>query len=346
MQAYPETPAAAGGASFGSTMTRPRPSAKVPRLAVRVPSTGVPSHLGDELASHSKIGDDQDRIVLNVGGTRFETTVGVLKRFPENSLISKFLFEEKNSQMRIPDEDGSYFIDWSHETFAVLLSASRRNVAPRMPPNMESKEWFDDLRYWGISTDELDNEDALIAQSNNTDKYIRDLSLSRARTLFRFLRSYAKVGAITEVLLPRRLATPEFEKNYSEGLPSDHAPVNSFEWHEDICHKDVRRYLWEMGLKIKTNGKSRRFMSKRAKSHELLWRMLGEVMPPQVTMHVLRCEVSFKKPEEEFDENLDQELFGSSSRAARNKRARKDAVDDAPASDSDDAPVQYPDDRT
>jgi hypothetical protein len=64
-----------------------------------------------------------NRIVLNVGGQRFETSKSNLLRFP-NSYFTGLLSETAKWK---PDNDGSYFIDRSPEGFPAVLEYLRGN---------------------------------------------------------------------------------------------------------------------------------------------------------------------------------------------------------------------------
>jgi hypothetical protein len=64
-----------------------------------------------------------DRIRLNVGGARFETTLTTLCRFPESMLATMFLGSDR---INVPlDPDGFAFIDRSYECFAAVLDYYR-----------------------------------------------------------------------------------------------------------------------------------------------------------------------------------------------------------------------------
>jgi hypothetical protein len=48
-------------------------------------------------------------VVLNVGGTRFETCVSTFAAFPDSLLA--VMFSRRNSAMVRPDSHGEYFLD-------------------------------------------------------------------------------------------------------------------------------------------------------------------------------------------------------------------------------------------
>lgn len=308
---------------------RERPASKHPRSSLRVSGTPM-AHLRDVTDDT----DDTERVVFNIGGRRFETTVSTLREFPKDSYIDRFLLDKSNASMRehTKDEDGSFFIDRSHATFEALLSAARRKASPRMPDGMDVSEWIADLRFWGIVHADIDNEDVLLKHQEDTARKIRSSTLTRARTIYSLFAPYIKDGSATEMVLPRYKVAKEFVADAGE-LPQDHAPVDSFEWWKELQDVECRRCIWNMGMRIRTTGEIKRFNAKRAPRYDLLWRMMGKIAPTKKSMFVVRYEISRKKPEEEFEEDLDTELFGARapSAGAGRKPAQRPAQQQANA---------------
>jgi hypothetical protein len=52
---------------------------------------------------------EEDRVVLNIGGNRFEVSRTTLTKYP-NTLLGN-LFLSKNKHLRKPDKKGEYFFD-------------------------------------------------------------------------------------------------------------------------------------------------------------------------------------------------------------------------------------------
>ncbi|RUS16366.1 BTB/POZ protein [Endogone sp. FLAS-F59071] len=67
----------------------------------------------------------QTRIRLNVGGHRYETTLGTLRKFPE-TLLGK-LFSEDNKEPPHEDAKGEYFFDRDGEPFGIILNFYRND---------------------------------------------------------------------------------------------------------------------------------------------------------------------------------------------------------------------------
>jgi hypothetical protein len=99
--------------------------------------------------------DDNLRIILNVGGKRFETHRSTLiQAFPE-SLLSA-MFARRNKQLVKPDDDGSYFFDRSSSIFKHILDCYRNVTTPRLdePPKdsgISSQAWNAELLFWGLA---------------------------------------------------------------------------------------------------------------------------------------------------------------------------------------------------
>jgi len=71
-----------------------------------------------------------ERVVLNVGGSRFEVAVQTLQKYPNTLLGEMFLPE--NAQLRRPDAKGEYFFDRSGRLFEVVLDWYR--TGQLLPP--------------------------------------------------------------------------------------------------------------------------------------------------------------------------------------------------------------------
>lgn len=91
-----------------------------------------------------------DRVVLNVGGKRFETLIDTLRKYPSTMLGAMF---SSSFIMATPDEKGEYFFDRDPKVFQVILNFYRHGkiiVPQNMCPEMVKEE----LDFFGINTDE------------------------------------------------------------------------------------------------------------------------------------------------------------------------------------------------
>src|SRR5690554_4096210 len=64
-----------------------------------------------------------ERVVLNVGGTRFETYISTLTKYPTSLLGA--MFHERNSSILKRDEHGEYFFDRSPALFEAVINFYR-----------------------------------------------------------------------------------------------------------------------------------------------------------------------------------------------------------------------------
>jgi hypothetical protein len=75
------------------------------------------------------IGDDtplDTRIKLNVGGAHFETTLRLLRKFPDSLLGTMFSGRVGGYGLVRPDEHGEYFLDRDPMLFALILHFLRQ----------------------------------------------------------------------------------------------------------------------------------------------------------------------------------------------------------------------------
>jgi hypothetical protein len=88
-----------------------------------------------------------DRITLNVGGTRYETTRSTLCSY-KGSMLERMFGGQFNTK---PDEDGSYFIDRDGELFRHIMHVLRNGpiIAKNLPSSRESRINIE-LEYFGL----------------------------------------------------------------------------------------------------------------------------------------------------------------------------------------------------
>lgn len=282
----------------------PRPS-KRPLSSLSLPRNDPlpPPHLRQALAGDPKDLDNGERVVFNVGGTRFETTYATLKEFPEGSYVHNFLIKRAETSWchDAEDKDGSYFVDQDPAVFGVLLSAARRKVAPKKPALMDEEEWLDGLRFWGIvQHDDVRANDECAKRVVDAEKRAESIALPRAMTMHTIISPYIDIASGSVIVLPCELAHKNFERDVGS-LPADHAPVLDFVWGIELGRPSCRRCLWDLGLKVCGDFRDKRFRTGRAKKYPLLWRMLGGEYPVKKTMIVRRYYVSRRKPEDVFE---------------------------------------------
>lgn len=61
------------------------------------------------MKSNEQEEQDEERVVLNIGGNRFEVSRSTLTKYPKTLLGNMFLV--KNKHLRKPDKKGEYFFD-------------------------------------------------------------------------------------------------------------------------------------------------------------------------------------------------------------------------------------------
>eukprot|EP01102_Stenamoeba_stenopodia_P011832 TRINITY_DN365_c0_g5_i1.p1 TRINITY_DN365_c0_g5~~TRINITY_DN365_c0_g5_i1.p1 ORF type:complete len:342 (-),score=72.04 TRINITY_DN365_c0_g5_i1:77-1033(-) len=91
------------------------------------------------LLSTTPLGDW--RVILNVGGRRFETYARTFAKYPTTLLATIFL--ERNLPLLKPDEKGEYFFDRNGDAFAAILDFYRTGILvppPSIPMKILKKE--------------------------------------------------------------------------------------------------------------------------------------------------------------------------------------------------------------
>ncbi|KAI9331297.1 hypothetical protein DFJ73DRAFT_799871 [Zopfochytrium polystomum] len=87
------------------------------------------------------------RVVLNVGGRRFETFVSTLQCLPDSLLGT--MFSRRNSDLRKADGDGEFFFDRNASCFDAILDAYRIGKAI-CPPTVSERAFERECLFWGI----------------------------------------------------------------------------------------------------------------------------------------------------------------------------------------------------
>ena len=89
----------------------------------------------------------RQRVVLNVGGKRFETYPSIFK-IAEGSLLSR-MFAEENREMLHMDSNGEYFFDRSPLLFPAILDFYRTKKL-FFPPEIPWEQVKTEILFWGI----------------------------------------------------------------------------------------------------------------------------------------------------------------------------------------------------
>jgi len=105
---------------------------------------------------------DNSRVILNVGGRKFETYRETLTQCPDTLLGMLFSLSsdtQKGSsasarealpyRLPPPDTEGAYFFDRNPRHFEVILEWYRTGIIT-VPPSLPFEVLHDELRYWGV----------------------------------------------------------------------------------------------------------------------------------------------------------------------------------------------------
>eukprot|EP01116_Phalansterium_solitarium_P013532 TRINITY_DN30918_c0_g1_i1.p1 TRINITY_DN30918_c0_g1~~TRINITY_DN30918_c0_g1_i1.p1 ORF type:complete len:248 (-),score=28.36 TRINITY_DN30918_c0_g1_i1:243-986(-) len=110
----------------------------------------------ERLPQRSEEEDLNERVVLNVGGNRFEVTTATLVRYPQTLLGEMFL--PQNSHLRRPDKRGEYFFDRNPRLFEFILDFYR--TGKLIPPkDVPADKVRDELKFYGIRLRDDDDDE-------------------------------------------------------------------------------------------------------------------------------------------------------------------------------------------
>jgi hypothetical protein len=192
--------------------------------------------------SHARGPGKNGRVVLNVGGKRFETLVETLCKFPNTMLGAMF-----SSNMAVPDENGEYFFDRDPKMFEVILNFYRHGKI-LIPINRSPEMVKEELDFFGVNVEEyteglgveLKREADFIAQRKLTG-FLDDFLIPR-------LKQQAQLGHYTfEVgFVPER-----HSMNNMTNLPS--LPKNS-DFYDLFSERENRKRLTKILKALKVSS--------------------------------------------------------------------------------------------
>lgn len=111
-----------------------------------------------EKSLQSKSTTCAERVVLNVGGTRFETYISTLTKYPTSLLGA--MFHERNSSILKRDEHGEYFFDRSPALFEAVINFYRTGKM-RQVQGFSLSRITEEIDYWQLPIDALHDEEKL-----------------------------------------------------------------------------------------------------------------------------------------------------------------------------------------
>ena len=112
----------------------------------------------DQIDSQSNM----NRVVLNVGGKRFETTRSTLLQYPD-SLLGR-MFAPENEHLLERDSDGSFFFDANGECFeSIVLDTYRHGFRPLPKDDAATAERMRrEYDYWQLTNQREESEQAVV----------------------------------------------------------------------------------------------------------------------------------------------------------------------------------------
>jgi len=141
------------------------------------------------------------RIVMNVGGKKFETLLETLRKYPNTMLGAMF---SSSVAIAVPDENGEYFFDRDPKMFEVILNFYRHGKII-VPANRSAEMVKEELDFFGINVEEcneglgaeLKREADFIAQRKLTG-FIEEFLMSKMKTQAQLGHYSYEIGFVPE----------------------------------------------------------------------------------------------------------------------------------------------------
>ncbi|EFA79370.1 hypothetical protein PPL_07788 [Heterostelium album PN500] len=99
---------------------------------------------------------DDEPVILNVGGVKYEVRPSTLTRYPQTLLGNLFLRENKH--LRRPDKKGEYFFDRNGRVFEVILNFYRTGKLV-IPTEIPQELIQEELKYFKLDHDDQENQE-------------------------------------------------------------------------------------------------------------------------------------------------------------------------------------------
>jgi hypothetical protein len=105
--------------------------------------------------------EKDDKIVLNVGGIRYQTTLATIRSLPD-TLLGR-MFSESNAALQKREKDGCFFFDRNGRLFEPILDAYRCG-GQVLFPSVDRQSFERELEFWGLSNS------VAVAESENDEE--------------------------------------------------------------------------------------------------------------------------------------------------------------------------------
>lgn len=141
------------------------------------------------------------RVILNVGGKRFETLLETLRKYPNTMLGAMF---SSSVALAVADDTGEYFFDRDPKMFEVVLNFYRHGKII-IPSNRSAEMVKEELDFFGINVEEcveglgteLKREADFIAQRKLTG-FIEEFLISRMKSQAQLGHYSYEIGFVPE----------------------------------------------------------------------------------------------------------------------------------------------------
>jgi len=194
--------------------------------------------------------ENNERVVLNVGGKRFETYAQTLARFPDS--LMGVMFAERNKNLRKPDKNGEYFFDRSYEAFEVILNYFRTGsliIPSHIPRRMMKQE----LDFWQIPTSTMKEEEKLGDKLMKVSLQVLRQKLEPALTS---IETYITNSAIRAAEQGHQLVTIEFKPGQLQDFYSFLSNIS----HRELLLHDLLAQNMDVSFSDMTSGQGHSYI--------------------------------------------------------------------------------------
>jgi len=172
---------------------------------------GGPPKFGRTVSYEAILNENlNEKVILNVGGQRFETHVQTLERYPESLL--GVMFAGRNKGIRRPDSNGEYFFDRDPHYFTPILNYYRVGKI-ELPPGCTKRMMKEELDYFQIPVSILKEGETL---GNRLSKLSLRIARQKVEPKLLVIGNYINAIAQSAAEQGLQSITIEFKSSHQE----------------------------------------------------------------------------------------------------------------------------------
>jgi len=192
-----------------------------------------------------------ERVILNVGGTRFETYKSTFSQYPSSLLGA--MFSERNTELRKPDSKGEYFFDRSPVVFEAIINFYRTGKMMRLPG--VSKEMLEEeIEFWQLPDVEV------ILQTEKLGNKLATTALEVLRKKVHAILEKIKLLILERIEIAANEGVQSFSIEFKESQQQEYYAFLSNFSHRELLLHDLLYENFDVSFNDITSGQGHSYI--------------------------------------------------------------------------------------